>query len=274
MRTIIAATDFSTNSLYAAYYAADMARMIGARLTLIHVNTIPVPVSEITLPNSTEQIKTEAGEQIKNIKEKLLDRTDGRIIIDSIIKSGEVLNKISEYCESVKPYAVVMGAESAGTLERLLFGGKSLLAVSKLRWPLIIVPIYTLFKNIRKIGLACDFREVEETLRIPEIKDLVTEFKAELHVLHITGETRDSFCAETGNESELLHKMLEDLRPKYHFLNDVDIEKGINDFAERNKLDLLIIVPKKHNMINKIFNHSHSKRLVLHAHVPVMSLHK
>jgi len=52
------------------------------------------------------------------------------------------------------------------------------------------------------------------------------------------------------------------------------MEKGITDFAEQQKIDLLITVPKKHNLLSKLFQHSHSKRLVLQAHVPVLSIHE
>ena len=49
MKTIIIPTDFSGNALYAAYYALDLAAMIGARLNLLHVYTLPVQVSEIPI---------------------------------------------------------------------------------------------------------------------------------------------------------------------------------------------------------------------------------
>ena len=71
-----------------------------------------------------------------------------------------------------------------------------------------------------------------------------------------------------------MQEMLRRMKPKYHFINEPVIEKGIIDFAEKNNLDLLIIIPKYHGLINRIFKYSHSKQLVLHAHIPVMSLHE
>ena len=67
--------------------------------------------------------------------------------------------------------------------------------------------------------------------------------------------------------------MLYDLHPFYRFLDYDDIENGLEEFAETNKLDLLITVPKRHNIIDKLFHKSHSKNLVLHTHVPVMAMH-
>lgn len=274
MRTIIVPTDFSGNALYAAYYAADLAAMSGTHLNLLHVFTLPIQLSEMPVVYDSARIEADAELQLNMIREKLITRVGGRISIHIAVRSGEVIPAIIDYCDSIKPYAVIMGAEGAGTVERFLFGGKTLSALKKLSWPLIVVPQFTTFKNIRKVGLACDFREVVETIRTKEIKNFVKEFNAELHILYITDESGDSFDAETIEESELLQEMLGELKPTYHFLNEPDIEKGINNFAEKNKLDLLIIVPKKHNLAGKIFGHSHSRGLVLHAHVPIMSLHE
>ncbi|WP_026770258.1 universal stress protein [Asinibacterium sp. OR53] len=275
MRTIIAPTDFSPVSLNAVDYAADMACMLGARLTLFHVYAIPVPVGEVPMPAfSIELLEADAEQKIEKLKEKLLARTGDRIIIHNEIKAGDVLFRLTEYCATVKPYAVVMGAETASGIERFLFGGKTTGALDRVQWPLTIVPPLTKFKNIRKIGLACDFREVIESVRVKEIRELVEEFKAELHVLHVSEEPRNAFSSETIEESGLLQEMLGEMHPKYHFIKNPVAEQGIIEFAEKNKLDLLIIIPKKHSLISKIFHYSHSKQIVLHAHIPVMAIHE
>ena len=102
---------------------------------------------------------------------------------------------------------------------------------------------------------------------------MVNNFNAELHVLHISPHS-GSFSKVTNEESKWLQEILGELHPKYHFIIDTDIEKGIAEFAEKNNLDLLITIPKKHNLISKFFQHSHSKQLVLHSHVPVMAIHE
>ena len=275
MKTIVATTDFSAISLNAVDYAADMACMTGAHLTLIHVYALPIKINEVPIPAfSARELEINAKAKISKLKETLLDRTTDRIIIHTEVRPGDVLSELIQYCTKIKPYAIVMGAENASTLERVLFGGKTVVALRKIQWPLIVVPPLVKFKSIRKIALACDFREVVESVRAQEIKDLVKEFDAELHVLYVSEESPNTFSAETVEESGLLQELLGELNPKYHFLIDSEIEKAISDFAEENKLDLLIIIPKKHTLVARIFHGSHSKNLVLHTHVPVMALHE
>ncbi|WP_276504754.1 universal stress protein [Terrimonas pollutisoli] len=275
MKTIIAPTDFSANSLNAVNYAADMANMLGAHLTLFHVYTIPTSAIEVPIPTyDVETLATAADTEIQKLKETLLNRLHERVIIHTETRPGYVINELTLYADAVKPFAVVMGAETASAFERFLFGGKTIAAVKDLHWPLIIVPPTAKFTNIRKVGLACDFREVVDSVRVQDIKELVKEFSAELHILHVSDKPQEKFSAETVEESGLLQEMLGDLHPQYDFLNAPEVEKGVADFAEENKLDLLIIIPKRHSLFSKIFHHSHSKQLVLHTHIPVMSLHE
>jgi nucleotide-binding universal stress UspA family protein len=275
MQTIVAPTDFSPASQNAVNYAADWALVTGAKLSLLHVYPIPLSFSEVPAPAySLKELESDANERIQKIKEDVIDRTGGRLVVDIALRQGDVLMGIEDYCELVHPFAVVMGAENAKAAERFLFGGRTTAAVRKLSWPVIIVPPDARFASIRKIGLACDFKNVVETIPFMEIKALIKEFNAELHVLHASEGSSDAFSPETIEESGWLQDILGELNPKYHFIKNEEPEIAINEFAEKNNIDLLIVVPKKHNLIARIFKHSHSKRLVLHAHVPVMTVHE
>ncbi len=275
MKIVVAPTDFSAISLNAVNYAADIACVIGANLSLIHVCLIPMAFSEVPAPAcSIDQLITDAEEKLNELKEKISTRTGGRLQINTMVRQGNVVQEIDEYCATVNTYAVVMGSESSGAFERFLGAGKTVSAVKQFNWPLIVVPPDVKFTTIRKIGLACDFRKVAETIPIKEIKDMVQEFNATLHVLHVTNETGETFNEEKIEESGWLHNILAELKPNYHFINSPDIETSITGFAEKNKLDMLIVIPKKHNLFSTIFRQSNSKKLVLHSHVPVMAIHE
>lgn len=275
MKTIIVPTDFSAVSFNSVYYAADMACVINTDLSLIHVCPIPLVLTEVPVPPYTlAELMADAEEKMMLLKEEIINRTGEKIKINTAVKSGELLSGIIEYCDTLETYAVIMGVEDSGAFDRFLFGSKTISAIKQLAWPVIAVPQDAKFKSLHKIGLACDFRKVVETIPVKEIKSLVNNFNAELHVLHVSPQSVDSFSKVTNEESVWLHDILGELHPKYHFINDTDIEKSIAEFAEKINLDLLITIPKKHNLISKIFQHSHSKQLVLHSHVPVMAIHE
>ena len=106
---------------------------------------------------------------------------------------------------------------------------------------------------------------------IDEIRGLVNNFNAELHVIN-TGKKED-FDPEIIFKSLKLEKLLGGIRAVYHFISNEDTDNGIISFTENNGIDLLIVLPKRHGLIDSLLLESHSKELVLHCHVPIMGLH-
>ena len=62
------------------------------------------------------------------------------------------------------------------------------------------------------------------------------------------------------------------LKPSYHFITNDNTDEGIMDFAEKNSIDLLLVLPKRHSLLDKLISKSHTRQLVLHSHVPVMAI--
>jgi len=274
MKTIIAAIDFSENSNNAAFYAADLALALGTKLTLCHVCIPPVVISEVPVPGtSIEDLLSFANKELNLLKEKILLKTGDRIQVFLEIRQGSVITEINDYADLVKPYAVVMGSEKESKLDRVLLGGVTFSALTNLEWPVIIVPSGTRFTIIRKVALACDLINVEETIPLQQIKDFVNHFSAELHVLHVDPEGHKSSDALTI-ELSYLKDILRDLHPIYHFFEGDDIEKIITAFLDAEAVDLLFVIPKKYNLFQKLFHRSHTKKLVLQVHTPMMTVHE
>ena len=275
MKTIIVPTDFSDVSLNAVKYAADMACALNTNLALLHVVGIPKTFLESSPPiYSVSEVVEEAENELKLLKVQMMVRTHNKIDISIKTLIGEFVSALDDYCTSFKTYAIVMGAESTGSVERIFFGGKTISSVRKLPYPLIVVPDKVEFTGLKKVGLACDFINVIETIPVKEIRSLLIACSAELYVLHVSPDSGDSFSEETDEEAGWFQKILGEFKPKYRFIEGTDVEKGIIEFADKNKLDLLIVIPKRHNLVVQLFHRSHSKQLVLQSHVPVMAIHE
>ena len=275
MKTIIVPTDFSPIATNAMNFAADMAVNINASLMLLHVYQVPVSMTDVPVVLvSADELRKDSEIKLKELKTSLEHITSGKIKVYTEAVMGDVTDELEELCKRIQPFAVIMGTKGASGVERMLFGSTTLTAIRHLKWPVIVVPPGKEYgRGIKKIGFACDFNKVVETTPVQFIKNMVKEFGAELHVLNVDYESRH-FKPETPEESLMLHTLLEDLDPNYHFINNKDVEDGINQFAEANNIDLLITIPKKHGILDAIFKHSSTKELVTQSHVPVMCVHE
>ena len=271
MKTILVATDFSPAALNASNYAADMALAIHADILLLHVYNPPVNYSEMPAAISIEDVQQGAENQVNELRDEIVQRTNEKINITIQVRMGAFFHELKIVCESIKPYTVVMGSQGTTATERLFFGSHAVYAMEHLMWPLITVPSGAKFSTVKKIGLACDFDKVVDTTPVDEIKMLVNDFHAELHILN-TGK-RKEFKPELVFQSGLLQEMLGALNPEYHFITSGNTDDSIIDFADKNHLDLLIVLPKRHGLLEKIVHKGHTKQFVLHSHVPVMAIH-
>ena len=275
MKTLIVPVDFSPAALNAANYALDFAHAVNASITLLYVCQVPVAVSEAPVAAVTiKEILEEAEKTILELREELIRKSGGKLKVYTQIKEGYITTQIESYCKLANPYAVVMGSSGSGAVERILFGSTTLSAIRSLSWPLIIVPRGAKFKNISKVGLACDLKNVIEAVHAEEIKKLLIDFKPELHILHVNTETEKKISDTEIEGSEWVRDMFIELKPQFHFLNKQHIEEAVNEFAEKNNLDMLIVIPKKHGLLETIFHRSEAKHIALHAHVPLLSIHE
>lgn len=275
MKTIIIPTDFSPIATNALHYGIDMAKAINASLLLLHVYQVPVSYSDVPIMLvSVDELKKSAEAKLATLKEEVEHITSHSVKVYTEARLGNVSDELESLCNKIRPFAVVMGSKGSSGLERVLFGSNTLSAIKHLTWPVICVPPGKNYGNgIKKIGFACDFRDIVDTTPGLAIKDIVKAFNAELHVLNVDYHDQH-FKPETPEQSALLHTMLEEVKPVYHFIEHRDIEDGVNEFAEKNNLDMIIAIPKRHKLLQGIFKPSSTKQLIFQSHVPVMCVHE
>jgi nucleotide-binding universal stress UspA family protein len=272
MKTIIIATDFSTAAMNAATYGIKMAESVKADVMLFNVFEVLANYGEMVIDINVDNLKKDAVSDMEALKSELIRNTGTKINITSDVRLGVFNYELNTLCETVNPYAVIMGSQGKAAAERVLFGTHALYAMKHLVWPLITIPATATFSAIKNIGLAYDFEKELDSNFTEEIKLLAHDFDATIHVLNAAKE--DEFDADFVMLSSRLEKMLAPFTVKYHFITSDNANQGIIDFADKNDIDLLIVMPKYHSLLEKIIFKSHIKQMVLHSHVPVLALHK
>ncbi|MET0394259.1 MAG: universal stress protein [Chitinophagaceae bacterium] len=272
MKTILVATDFSPAAVNATNYAANMALATGADLLLFHAYQVPIAVTDVPLVlMSVEDLQKSADHKLAHLKADVEHITSGKLTIRTEARLGHITDELENVCNDIRPLAVIMGTTGHSSIDRLLFGSTTLTAIRQLTSPVICVPRGREYgSGIKKIGFACDLRQVEETTPFTAIIHFVQALQAELHVLNVEEEGQPDVTEQTA----LLGTALKDTNPQFHFIRHSDIEDGINDFAETNNLDLLIAIPKKHKLLDGLFKPSSTRQLVKGSHIPVMCIHE
>lgn len=270
MKTLIVATDFSAIAQNATQYAMEMARAIQANVHLLHVYQLPVNYGAIDIPVSMPDWKADTEDLMAEIKKQLEQNAGGQVMVNTEVRIGSFMLELAAVCDRLHPYAVIMGCKGSTAAERLLFGTHAIDAMKHLAWPVITVPLEATFHAVKKIGLACDLEDPEITVPLSDITRLVTDFNATLHVLN-TG-TDQAYDPKMVLASGWLGEKLKNVQHKFHFIKG-DTDEAILHFAEKNDVDLLVVLPRRHSFLDALIYKSHTKQFVLHSHIPLMALH-
>lgn len=274
MKTLVVPTDFSPVSTNAMNYALNLAKDIYAEVVLFHAYQVPVAFSEVPVVTiSLDEMKKQSDEKMEELRQSVQHVTSGEVNIRIHNVLGDTVEELEIFCNREKPFAIIMGTRGAGALETLFLGSTTITTINRLHCPVMIIPPGATFKPIHRIGFACDYSQVAESTPIVEIKKWVTLFDAKIKVLNVDYNNRQ-FNPNVPLSLTKVHELLKPLNPDFHYIDDPDVEEGINAFAETHGIDLLITIPKKHKLLEKIFQRSRTRTLALHAHVPILAIHE
>lgn len=274
MKIIVVPTDFSPIADNALKYGMDLAIALGSSIMVVHVYQIPISYSEVPLITiSLDEIKKASEDKLAELKHNIETITGGKLIVYTESRLGDVAEEMNKLSKTLEPFGIVMGSRGVTGTGRFFLGSNSLAVIDKVSSPVYIIPPGAKFKGFKKVGLASDFKEVVDRTPVTPIRALVNFFNAELHVLNVDYE-RKHFKPETPQESLNLDMLLSGMNPVYDFIENTDINEGINDFAEQNNLDLIITLPQKRSFLERVFEKSLTRELLHQTNVPVMCLRK
>lgn len=275
MKNILIPTDFSATAKNAALYALHLAKQVKANHVVLY-NAYQQPLVADPTMAPVELIDFN---ELKNISDTGLEHFKAFVQAEApginITTVGEyaiLADGLVDVCDKYAIDAMVMGVTGGSGFDEVFLGSTAVEVAKAATVPVIIVPPGVAFTEIKSILFACDFNQVVETTPIAPIKAILNETGAKLFVLNIDHANKH-FTPETPFESLMLDTLLHGYNPEYHFADSHDFIDGINNFATEKDIDLIITIPKKHNLFERLFKHSHTKQLAFHSHIPLMVVH-
>ena len=277
MQAIIVPTDFSPNAYNAARYAIALATELKATKLVLY-NAYQPYVSEdpeLGLPYQADmdEFKQISEDGLMKMKD-ILQPEMSSIALEYESDYNVITGGIIDACKKYNADLIVMGITGGESkLEETIIGSNAVNVSKDSKIPVIIVPVEAKYSGLKRILLVVDFKKVAETTPVAAIKKLLDATNAQLDVLHVETGTNDT-GAVPDNEKNIFNDLFNSYNPQYHFIKGETFTDAINQFAVENKTDLVITVPKKHNLFESIFKRSHTKALAFHSHIPIITIHE
>lgn len=273
MKTILVPTDFSDASRNACRYAVNLAKSLNYKVLLFHVFNMPMLVDgefSATEMIDLHELEQSHKQRLEEEVELLKKGTD--VIIEHQSISGFTVDEIAGIEEKEKPDLIVMGLSPSGRISEFVFGSTTTDVVKNAQTPVIIVPEASHFKEIKKIAFASDLKmECEMKIHEP-LKDMIDTFNSHIAILNVVKEQSDKIGKDDGVSGRRIEKYFENREHVYHFLENNDIIEGISEFIVSQHVDMVTMIPQKHNLIERLFKESNTKKMAFHVDIPLLTL--
>lgn len=275
MKKILVPTDFSDTSRNAAKYAFQLASTLnGATVIFYHVYNSFAAGSDGSLLTETVEDRAKILDMaFMNFENEI--GNSGSVSVEHFYEDGSTLvSSVEKYVRNHSIDLVVIGITGASKMEQALMGSNAVDMAREGICPVIIVPPSATFKKIENALLATDFKDVQTSVPVAVINNVLDLFKPILHIVH-TGDA-ESINSKEGfvQEKAWLEASFGAYDPDFYFIRSSDFLEAISNFTSDHSIDLIITVPKNHSFLSTFFKKNHTKTLAYHSHVPVLAIHE
>ncbi|MCW3083852.1 MAG: hypothetical protein JWP12_1218 [Bacteroidetes bacterium] len=274
MKTILAPTDFSTSADNAIDYAAEIAKATNAKLVLFHVYNIPIVPAEAPIAMPTEEIEKDAMAELQKIKQRLDMKHGEQLSVRCECELGFPVEEINSFAKTCNADLIVMGMEGTGALTEKLIGSITTALIKKANCPVLAIDEHVQFTSIGKIAFASDYNQTNNKLVLAPLKEFAELFKSHIYILNVVPEGEEIPSIDKAVEGIKLEHLLEGTDHSFHFKNNKNIVDGINQFVEEQKINMVAIIPRKHQLFQNLFQESTTKRMAFHTKIPLLALHE
>ena len=275
MKKILVPTDFSEISENATNYAIELARFINAQVILFHVYQIPlVNADVIMMMPAIDEFEEEAKENMERLVNKIHINYGDNVVIKYKVTAGFVIDGVRDFAKENNIDLIVMGMHGGGYLTEKLIGSVTTSLLREADCSVLAIDQKVKFKPLDKIVLACDCKHINTSILSP-LKEIAKPFNAHINILNVVSSTETiPENMERAMSGLNLDDAFSNVPHSFHYCTNDDVVNGINDYVAKSQINMVVMIPRKHSTIKKLFNEPNTKRLAFHTNVPLLALHE
>lgn len=280
-KRVLVAVDFSNYSLKACRAAFTVASQANAKVKILHVYRVHFP---ITFPFADTLNKEDESDVLSVARRKMLDfcnEIDEKITKKEFpsvnysysLREGIVEEEIENFVEEYKPFLLVLGTKGQSNNQRNVLGNVTADIIEMTNVPVMAVPENSILKkvdDIQNIAFLTNFQKRD----LDAFDFLVNILKPYPNVrITLTHVNVISKKGEKWSEAELLemqkffNEKYPELNVGYQLIDGPDMTGTINDFIERENINIVMLNTKRRNLFGRIFLPSISRKVLINSNV-------
>ncbi|UII31018.1 universal stress protein [Fulvivirga ulvae] len=272
MLRILMPVDFSDSSMNAMSYAVQMTKAFHATLVLIHVvEPIGGDATMFVDDHVITEERSEAQQKLEALRNEMDDINNP--YIETQVCIGFPVDKILAAAKEQQVSLIVMGTTGTTNKFEDILGSNTYKIVKNAKCAVVTIPLESKKFEIRKIALAVDLHKKENIHLLTILRHFLRHFKAEIFFLHVSKNVHVSLEDDAHSDAVLwLAEKFREFEHSFVNLSSKNVAESINEYALKNDIDMLALSPESHSILGLLFKGSTTRDLVLHCHVPLLTL--
>jgi nucleotide-binding universal stress UspA family protein len=267
MKNILVPCDFSKPAVNAFRFALDIAAQSKGAIHLLNVVELPIMHDTLLMPvlNFEQQLLNDLKENAQTRFKKITDKYNtgkAKVVVNTVF--GSVSHMIQDYIIKESIDIVVMGSHGATGAREFFIGSNAERMVRYSPVPVLVIKDY--YKGpIKNIVFPNTLDTENQEDLVMKVKALQSFFKAHLHLVWVNTPLNFTSDRLTNERLEAFAKrfMLKDYT--ISVFNQTDEEKGILEFADSVKGDLIAMGTHGRKGIAHLVNGSLAEDVVNHT---------
>ncbi|WP_179222946.1 universal stress protein [Pontibacter ummariensis] len=287
MKAILVPVDYSDNARNAFSYGLEIAKVTGAEVILLHaffpIMSPPASYDAADVVLAMETGKLKELQHFADISMKALSATAedcpgraakpyGSIKVSCVTKMGGSFDQIMEAIEAYHVDLVVMGMQGGNAISQAILGSTTISVMQESPVPVLAVPKGIQYKGFRSVAFATNLSKLPENADLHMLRDFIKVLKAKLQVLHLYQTDSQFRMFDARDALATLQRNFQDVDYDFSFDFRKDVAAGIQDFIQEEQVDLLVLIPQKHNVIERLLDQSITGKITAHPLVPLLAL--
>jgi nucleotide-binding universal stress UspA family protein len=281
MRTILVLTDFTTKDDHAAHYALKLAQKIKANILLCNVYPEiaagtaagnPLFINEM-YDTLEEQSKNDLSALATRLQKQLNNVTDTwfKPIIQYCSKGGTLTKVVNEIVASRNILMAVIAAHSNDDFFTFINVDHANQIIENANCPVLVLPYQVPFKGFNKIVFASDLDHNSSGI-LNSLCGMGKHFDAEILIAHVgttpLGQVTEDYIIKRFVNKESVPTG--NVNIQYRSVHNKSVTAGLDWLAEHTDIDLMVLVHRKRNILQKLFERSVTKKLADHLIKPML----
>jgi nucleotide-binding universal stress UspA family protein len=271
MKTIIVPIDFSDAANNATAYAANLAHSIQAKIILYNAFYLSIPPSEApVLTPRLDQIFSEDKALLEAKGKEIASKYN--ISVECFSSPMSIVDQLPALVKKYHADLVIMGMRGTNSFNRRLFGSTTVSILRIAKFPVLVIPEEASFQQIKTILFAFEPDGLSKRNELKLLKEFADLFKAKVKILHVALPDEQKEKIYSKEDLEKFDTLLYKVKHDYIQIEDDHIFSGINKGITDTNANLLVMIPGEHNVWETLTNRSNTRKVALHAHIPLLTL--